>query len=258
MKESISKSIDSVLALTARVTKAGAYAHFEQGRSEGNHSVVVFSDGTEIDVPSRVDLSPSEYASVVVGNAWIVLRAIQIDKVSVLTIAFRFLDPEQFAQRNTLAALDHGYRLIESLLHQRQDMGAQLRLAEQAIELEWRLLEEKVADRAWGLVTPHEASEGGLQALDTHLVGLFGSLTIKPLLVERIHDLETRIAERNVVARAKELLRSQIGISEAQAYARLRALSRSSRRRIGEVALELLTRSDVLLELTDVRDCAHG
>ena len=60
------------------------------------------------------------------------------------------------------------------------------------------------------------------------------------LLQQFAQDLEEQIEERRLIARAKSLLQNTYGISEEQAHARLRLSSLRSRRRLGEVADQLI------------------
>jgi response regulator NasT len=59
-------------------------------------------------------------------------------------------------------------------------------------------------------------------------------------LQQLLPDLEDQLATRRAVIRAKALLESRHGMSEEQAYFHLRVKSRSTRRRLLEVAQELL------------------
>jgi AmiR/NasT family two-component response regulator len=53
-------------------------------------------------------------------------------------------------------------------------------------------------------------------------------------------DLEDQLEERKIIAEAKDLLQATQGITEEEAYSQLRLNSRRSRRRIFEVAHQLV------------------
>jgi hypothetical protein len=64
---------------------------------------------------------------------------------------------------------------------------------------------------------------------------------------ERLADAQARLADRIVVERAKGLLVCRLGISEEEAYHRLRAQSRRQRRPLRDVARSLLDSEHLLL-----------
>lgn len=59
------------------------------------------------------------------------------------------------------------------------------------------------------------------------------------VLRERLADAERRLAERKVIDRAKGLLMA-VGLTEDEAYRRLRQEAMKRQMRLGELALELL------------------
>ena len=64
------------------------------------------------------------------------------------------------------------------------------------------------------------------------------------LLEQMQRDLEQQLAERNLIASAKELLQSTQGLSEEQAYSQLRTSSRKSRQRMADVAQKFIKRME--------------
>jgi response regulator NasT len=65
----------------------------------------------------------------------------------------------------------------------------------------------------------------------------------------QVEQLQHRLNDRILIDRAKGVLIQRLGISEEQAYRRLRLLSRRQRRPIADVAEALLSSSDLLLPL---------
>ena len=57
---------------------------------------------------------------------------------------------------------------------------------------------------------------------------------------ERLRELENRAAERDLTTRAKVALQQKFGWSEERAYMQLRSISRQRRKRIHEIAQEIL------------------
>jgi response regulator NasT len=63
----------------------------------------------------------------------------------------------------------------------------------------------------------------------------------------RIEQLQQRLTDRIVIERAKGILVERLGISEREAYKRLRVLSRRQRRQIRDIAQSLLDTQSLLL-----------
>ncbi|HEY7426603.1 MAG TPA: ANTAR domain-containing protein, partial [Gemmataceae bacterium] len=63
----------------------------------------------------------------------------------------------------------------------------------------------------------------------------------------RIEQLQQRLTDRIVIERAKGILVERLGISEREAYKRLRVLSRRQRRQIRDIAQSLLDTQPLLL-----------
>lgn len=63
----------------------------------------------------------------------------------------------------------------------------------------------------------------------------------------RIEQLQQRLSDRIVIERAKGILVQQLGISEQEAYSRLRVLSRRQRRQVRDIAQSLLDTQSLLL-----------
>lgn len=75
----------------------------------------------------------------------------------------------------------------------------------------------------------------------------------------RIDQLQQRLQDRIVIERAKGILVQRLGISEKEAYKRLRVLSRRQRRQIREIAQSLLdTQSLLSPELNGFGDLARS
>jgi hypothetical protein len=64
---------------------------------------------------------------------------------------------------------------------------------------------------------------------------------------ESIAELRQRLADRVVIERAKGVLAQRLGVSEADAYKRLRVLARQQRRQLRDIAAALLDAETLLL-----------
>jgi AmiR/NasT family two-component response regulator len=112
-------------------------------------------------------------------------------------------------------------------------------LIDRASELETRLLDSKIADRARGFLT----SESRLDlsgAISKHVDSILRPTETRRVLEKIVQELEEEVEERRVAAFAKEILQQAGGLTEEQAHAELRALSRRSRKPLKEVALDLI------------------
>ncbi|MBV8845079.1 MAG: ANTAR domain-containing protein [Bryobacterales bacterium] len=106
-------------------------------------------------------------------------------------------------------------------------------------ELETRLLDSKIADRARGFLSA--ASQSDLAgAISKHVGTILRPTETRRVLEKIVQDLEEEVEERRVAALAKGILQGAAGLTEEQAHAHLRALSRRSRKPLKDVALDLI------------------
>lgn len=112
-------------------------------------------------------------------------------------------------------------------------------LATHVADLETRLMDSRISDRVRGyLAGPSQAS-----AFDTILRHVESVLNPKPAeqaLEKLSQELEQEVEERRLTNRAKAILRSVHGMSEEQAHVHLRKTSRQTRRKIKEIAEDLI------------------
>ncbi len=106
-------------------------------------------------------------------------------------------------------------------------------------QLEAELADSKIADRACGLL----AAASSREAADTiarHVEIVLGTDQLATVLKQVAEEIEREIAERDLANRAKAVLQSRYGMSEDQAHVHLRLISRKSRKRLRDVARDLL------------------
>jgi AmiR/NasT family two-component response regulator len=112
-------------------------------------------------------------------------------------------------------------------------------LADRVADLEARLMDSKVADRAHGLLIGE--SDGDLaEAIARHVDGVLHPTQTRRILEQVLCELEDEIEERRLVAEAKRILQAVERVSEEQAHSRLRLLSRKSRKRLKDVARQVI------------------
>jgi AmiR/NasT family two-component response regulator len=113
-------------------------------------------------------------------------------------------------------------------------------LASRLGNLDAELAGIKIAERARGILAAGMLEPEAIDTLVAHVERVLEGRRFGSALEQLLPDLEDQVAKRRIVVRAKTLLESRHGISEEQAYLMLRVKSRSSRRRLSEVAQELL------------------
>jgi hypothetical protein len=107
------------------------------------------------------------------------------------------------------------------------------------VELEAQLIDSKIAERARGFLE----NGGGPDVVETitqHVERVLRPAPTRRILEQILHELEEEIEARALAARAKLILQSAYAMSEEQAHAHLRTVSRRSRMRLRDVAEELI------------------
>ncbi len=148
--------------------------------------------------------------------------ALQSQQPDVLVLA----EPSCSAGAWTAAALAHGVGLVVATSLERADS--------------YRTLAEQHAIQ----LTPLPPT---VEAIGLAILNVRACLCRQRGWQARIDQLQQRLTDRIVIERAKGILVERLGISEKEAYTRLRALSRRQRRPIREIAQSLLDAQPLLL-----------
>jgi ANTAR domain len=112
-------------------------------------------------------------------------------------------------------------------------------------ELEAELADSKIADRACGLIADGAPPPDAVDTMVRHVESVLRPGQLARVLGQLTEEIEQEIAERDLTNRAKALLQSRYGMSEDQAHVHLRVVSRKSRKRLRDVARDLLEESVV-------------
>lgn len=107
-------------------------------------------------------------------------------------------------------------------------------------ELEKELADSKIADRARGLLDNGARARDPIDIIVRHVESVLRPGQLRTVLDQLTEDIEQEIAERELANRAKAVLQSRYGMSEDQAHVHLRLVSRKSRKRLRDVARDLL------------------
>jgi len=107
-------------------------------------------------------------------------------------------------------------------------------------EMESQLADAKIADRASGMLSSGAPPRDAADAIVRHVEAVLRPGPLGSAIQQIEEQVEREIAERELGRRAKAVLQSRYGMSEDQAHAHLRLLSRQSRKRLRDVARDLL------------------
>jgi hypothetical protein len=156
------------------------------------------------------------------------------DNISgLVTFAFWATEVEQ----KKLDVLVRLARLIQAVYHLPRSTA---RLITKVGSLEVELAAIKISERTLGLLGEGTLFAESIETVVRHVETVLAKRPAETMLQQLLPDLEDRVAERKLVVKAKEVLQRRDGISEEQAYMHLRNRSRASRKRLKEVARELI------------------
>jgi ANTAR domain len=102
--------------------------------------------------------------------------------------------------------------------------------------LEAELADSKIAERAQGLLASSSPDAEAIETILQHVASVLRPSEIETSLGQFARDLAQQMAERELTSRAKAVLQDRYGLSEEQAHAHLRVVSRTSRKRLRDVA----------------------
>jgi len=223
------RSLGALAELAMRQTNAAGYAIYEWRRDRGEFAV---ASSQGVQRPAIRQLCDMGIATdgVTSFGLW---SADALIGVVVFAFDLVELDVE------THETLQRAARIIEQLLVQFRVQELQLQVAARIGQMEAQLADEKIADRVSGLLE-HEAVNGNaLEMMERHVHSVLSARNLDRVLDELLRDLEQRTEERGLLAQAKTLLQ-QKGLSEVEAHAQLRMVSRRNRTRVGEVARQVI------------------
>lgn len=151
-----------------------------------------------------------------------------------------------FADRNTAAAaIEPLARIAESFSELWATRGRDvfsLALLRRITAIEADLMDSRIADRVNGLLaTP--AKPDLLETVVSHVTAVTRPEGTAEVLRSSLRELEEELAERRVTGQAKAVLQATQSLTEEEAHLHLRILSRRSRRRIKDIALEIVRQS---------------
>lgn len=165
--------------------------------------------------------------------------AIRMGEARVATLEFAF-DEDPIPQQK-LALLDQmaaAIEAVQALPHSTAVMAAR------AVSLDVELTELKISERTQGLLAEQTGAEEAVEAIVRHVRQVLDHRQLGVVFDQLLPYLEERVADRKLLVQAKSLLQARHGLSEEQAYVLLRNRSRSTRKRLREVAEETISQSN--------------
>jgi hypothetical protein len=218
-------SLRALAQFAMRETSAVGWS-LVQYAPDGSGANVVSSLGTAI--PSTVLTEPAPDRLIVLplapvgADAW---------------VAFAFADSEAAASAaHSIPRFVEAFSAIWATRHRDSHYAALLR---RISLLENELMDSRIADRINGLL--HGPSRA--DALDTiagHVSSVLNAEGATEVLRTTLRQLEEEVDERRVTGRAKAILQATAALTEEEAHLRLRAMSRRTRRRVRDIALDIL------------------
>ncbi len=231
----LQNSLEAVAEIALQVTGAQGYAFFQNSRETGT-PIRVAGGGAVVS-----EVQPELKAD---GAHSLVEYPLGTNGVTSASVIFRFSNNSE--AQHARPRLDRFAATLQTICaavatEKYSD------LAGRVADLEARLMDSKIADRARGFLT-HEANSDPAEAIARHVDGVLRPTPTRRILEQVLSELEEEIQERGLAAEAKQILQALYGISEEQAHTQLRLRSRKSRRRLKDVARQVIEEQQHLLK----------
>jgi len=214
-------SLSALAQVATRETGADGYAFFRKS-PDGQALLRHDASGTGID------------ETVVAGGA---ARIVTYNMGTDGILAFAYRDETR--ARQVRPQLDRIAATIDAVWSAAQTAGRYSELANEVADLEVRLMDSKIADRVRGILGNRSDSDP-VEAITRHVEGVLRPASAGRVLEQLSRTLEEEVEERRLTNRAKAILQSVHGMSEEQAHAHLRQTSRKTRRKLKDVAVDLI------------------
>ncbi len=220
------------LAMFARYATGAEGCSLYEADPHGSGLAVCHSNG--LGAPQW--LNPADESSVqTAGGVAVALFRLFVDGQITGSLAFVFRGDD--IPEDKLSVLRRFVRMIEEV----QALPLiTANLAARISSLDAELIGIKIAERARGILSGTLPQPEAIETLASHVERVLEGRKFGLLMEQMLPDLEEQLATKRAVLRAKALLESRHGMSEEQAYFHLRVKSRSTRRRLSEVARELI------------------
>jgi ANTAR domain len=220
------------LALVAMQAAGADGCHIAEAERLSGSLVNRYSNGAAL--PAWLESS----AAGVIHGPGVVVAAYHLQAQGLLAGRLAFVFRSAEVAREKLAILEKLAPIIESV-HALPYLTA--RIASRIARLEAELAAMKIVERTRGILAGGATESGAVETVVGHVESVLEGHYFGSSLRQLLPDIEDRIAQRRVVVEAKAMLENLCGMSEEEAYLYLRVRSRSTRRRISDVAQEVLS-----------------
>jgi hypothetical protein len=156
-------------------------------------------------------------------------------------LAFAFHDHARL--REVRRQLDRIAGTIEAVWRAAHTVEQYSQLANHVAELETSLMDSKIADRTLGFLVT--SGQDPIESIARHVEGVLRETSTRRTLEQISRELEEEVEERRLVGQAKAILQKSQEMSEEEAHAHLRLVSRKSRRRVRDVARDVIGKHSV-------------
>lgn len=226
---------EEFVGLLAQLANADGSALYE---ARHGHSALIRRAFAGLRPPDLAEVGYEELDTLKLRKQWATLPLYADGLISAVLILVFADEHRKLAAQPVLKRI---VPLFESLARFVSEQTRQVKLASKITELETSIAAEKILDRAKGLLREHpQLNEHTIELVDRHVAKVLASNQFGQVLQDRLRELEALAAERDITSRAKTVLQEQLGFTEEKAYLHLRTLSRQRRKRISEIAREIV------------------
>lgn len=230
-RDPLPQSVTSLARLAMYASGADGYALFEVDNASGAWSI---RDSNGLELPHWLD--PANQTGIrSLDGLTVVVFPMYVDAALAGSLAFVFRGDEIPKEKQSiLSRLAPLIEAVHALPHTTAGLAARIGT------LDAELAGIKIAERVRGVLAGGVPEQETIETLASHVTRVLEGRQFGSVLEQLLPDLEEQLASRRVLLRAKSVLEARHGMSEEQAYIHLRVKSRTSRRRLSEVAQELL------------------
>jgi AmiR/NasT family two-component response regulator len=225
-------SLPSLALLTMHESGADGYALFDLDE-KGERLVQRHASGIPLPAPESLNVTGGLVRQ---GKFSVASYPLHLEGAVNGVISFAFRDAAISERR--ISIVDRMAKVIETVhaFPHRTSL-----LAARITSLEAELTDAKIAERVRGLLE-NPVNPDVVDTVIRHVEKVNRGRQFTTLLEQFLPALEDRVVERKLIVQAKGLLQRRHGMSEEQAYVHLRETSRTSRKRLRDVAQDLIER----------------
>lgn len=224
-------SLSSLALIGMRAAGADGYAFFEK---LGGSGALRRLAGCGAPIPEAA-LTPGLHRSGAVAYPLRPHSSVATGAIDGILV-FLFSDSQGLGESRKL--LDQLAGTIATLWSESGSANQYLKLVERIGELETQLIDSKIADRARGFLLSRDL--GSIETIARHVDRVLHRRQPRNVFEQLLSELEDEVEERRLLKAAKNILQSTTGITEEEAHAHLRRVSRRSRKRLRDAAAEVI------------------